>query len=165
MFLYLIPQYQPYVYFCSYISFCMEETLLRVSMHCEQHDDVIKLKHFPCHWSLRHRLPVNSPHKGQWRRALMFSLICDCTTVWINNRDAGDMRRHRAPYDFTVIANANYERIASRSEALFRTEDLWISETPSATHSGSQHDNHNPSVKKGMAPDKQQRTLPNPVSQ
>ena len=23
-----------------------------------------------------HRSPVNSPHKGQWRRALMFSLIC-----------------------------------------------------------------------------------------
>ena len=23
-----------------------------------------------------HRLPVNSPHKGQWHRTLMFSLIC-----------------------------------------------------------------------------------------
>ena len=27
-----------------------------------------------------YRSPVNSPHKGQWRGALMFSLIC----VWIN---------------------------------------------------------------------------------
>ena len=25
-----------------------------------------------------HRSPVNSPHKGQWRGALMFSLICAC---------------------------------------------------------------------------------------
>ena len=44
------------------------------------HDDVIKWKHFPCYWqSVRgiHRSPVNSPHKGQWREALMFSLICE----------------------------------------------------------------------------------------
>ena len=43
------------------------------------HDDVIKWKHFPRYWPfLRgiHRWPVNSPHKGQWRGALMFSLIC-----------------------------------------------------------------------------------------
>ena len=43
------------------------------------HDDVIKWKHFPRNWPFVrgiHRSPVNSPHKGQWRRALMFSLIC-----------------------------------------------------------------------------------------
>ena len=43
------------------------------------HDDVIKWKHFPCNWPFVrgiHRSPVKSPHKGQWRRALMFSLIC-----------------------------------------------------------------------------------------
>ena len=43
-----------------------------------QHDDVIKWKHFPRNWPfLReiHRSPVNFPHKGQWRGALMFSLI------------------------------------------------------------------------------------------
>ena len=41
------------------------------------HDDVIKSKHFPRYWSFvrgTHRSTVNSPHKGQWRRALMFSL-------------------------------------------------------------------------------------------
>ena len=43
------------------------------------HDDVIKWKHFPRYWPLLrgiHRSPVNSPHKGQRRGALMFSLIC-----------------------------------------------------------------------------------------
>ena len=48
------------------------------------HDDVIKWKHFPRNWSFVrgiHRSPVNYPHKGQWRGALMFSLIC----VWIND--------------------------------------------------------------------------------
>ena len=47
------------------------------------HDDVIKWKHFPHYWPFAwgiHRSPVNSLHKGQWRRALMFSLIC----IWIN---------------------------------------------------------------------------------
>ena len=42
------------------------------------HDDVTKWKHFPRYWPFVrgiHRSPVNSPHKGQWRRALMFSLI------------------------------------------------------------------------------------------
>ena len=39
------------------------------------HDDVIKWEHFPRYWPFVrgiHRCPVNSPHKGQYRRALMF---------------------------------------------------------------------------------------------
>ena len=43
------------------------------------HDDVIKWKHFPRYWPFVegiHRSPVNSPHKGQWRGAMTFSLIC-----------------------------------------------------------------------------------------
>ena len=70
------------------------------------HDDVIKWKHFPRYWPFVrriHRSPVNSPHKGQWRGALMFSLICVWINGWVNNRAAGDLRRHRAHYDVTVI--------------------------------------------------------------
>ena len=50
------------------------------------HDDVIKWKHFPRHWPLArgiHRSPVNSPHKGQWRGALMFSLIFARMNGWL----------------------------------------------------------------------------------
>ena len=50
-----------------------------------------------------HRSPVNSPHKGQWRRALMFSLICARINGWVNNCEAGDFRRHRTHYDVTVM--------------------------------------------------------------
>ena len=50
-----------------------------------------------------HRSPVNSPHKGQWRGALMFSLICTRINGWVNNDEAGDLRRHRAHYDVTVM--------------------------------------------------------------
>ena len=49
-----------------------------------KHGEVIKWKHFPRYWSFVRRIqrpPVNSPHKGQWRGALMISLIC----VWIND--------------------------------------------------------------------------------
>ena len=42
-------------------------------------DNVIKWKHFPRYspfvWEI-HRSPVDSPHKGQWRGALMFSWSC-----------------------------------------------------------------------------------------
>ena len=49
------------------------------------------------------RGPVNSPHKGQWRGALMFSLICARINGWVNNGEAGDLGRHRAHYDVTVM--------------------------------------------------------------
>ena len=48
-------------------------------------------------------VPVNSPHKGQWRGALMFTLICARINGWVNNREAGDLRRHRCHYDVIVM--------------------------------------------------------------
>ena len=49
-------------------------------------------------------------HKGQWRGALMFSLICPPPppppppiNSCVNNRDAGDLRRHHDHYDVTVM--------------------------------------------------------------
>ena len=65
------------------------------------HDDVMKWKHFPRNWPFVrgiHRSPVNSPHKGQWRGALMFSLICVWINNWVNNRETGDLRHYRAHY-------------------------------------------------------------------
>ena len=50
-----------------------------------------------------HRSPVNSPHKGQWRKALMFSLICTWINSWVNNREAGDLRRYRVHHDVIVM--------------------------------------------------------------
>ena len=70
------------------------------------HDDVIKWKHFPRYWPFArgiHRSPVNSPHKGQGRGALKFSLICVWINGWVNNREAGDLRRYRAHYDVIVM--------------------------------------------------------------
>ena len=41
--------------------------------------------------------------QGQWRGALMFSLICAWIDGCVNNREAGDLRRHRAHYDVIVM--------------------------------------------------------------
>ena len=74
------------------------------------HDDVIKWKHFPRYWSCVrgiHRSPVNSPHKGLWRGALMFSLICVGINGWINHREAGDLRSYCAHYDVSVMRLPN----------------------------------------------------------
>ena len=48
-------------------------------------------------------VPVNSPHKGQWRGALMFSLIYAWINDWVNNRQAGDLRRYCCHYDVNVM--------------------------------------------------------------
>ena len=71
------------------------------------HDDVIKWKFFPRYWPFVrgiHRSPVNSLHKDQWRGALMFnSLTCAWINDWVNNREAGDLRCHRAHYGVIVM--------------------------------------------------------------
>ena len=69
------------------------------------HDDVIKTT-FPCYWPFVqgiHRSPVNSPHKGQWHRVFMFSLVCSWINGGVNNSEAGDLRRHHTYYDFNVM--------------------------------------------------------------
>ena len=73
------------------------------------HDDVIKWKHFPRNWPFVrkiHRSPVNFPHKGQWRGALMFSLIYAWINDWANNREAGDLRRQHGHYDVIVMKHS-----------------------------------------------------------
>ena len=71
-----------------------------------RHDDVIKWKHFStllaiCAW--------NSPFTGEFpsqrllTRRFDVSLICDWINGWVNNREAGDLRLHRAHNGVTVI--------------------------------------------------------------
>ena len=69
-----------------------------------------QMETFPRYWPFVrgfHRSPVNPQHKGQWRGALMFSLIWPWINGWVNNRDAGDLGRHRAHYDVIVMVRNN----------------------------------------------------------
>ena len=45
----------------------------------------------------------STSHRGQWHRALKFSLICAWTNGWANKRDTSDLRYHHADYDVTVV--------------------------------------------------------------
>ena len=75
------------------------------------HDDVIKWKQFLRYWPFVRgiqRSPVNSPHKGQWRGALMSSLICARIYSWVNNREAGDLRRHPTHCDVIVMTGTRF---------------------------------------------------------
>ena len=86
--------------------------LLVLEILCSSHDDVIKWKPFPRYWPFVrgiHQSPVNSPHKGQWRWALKFSLICVWINCWVNNRKAGDLRCYRAHYDVIVMHKINFD--------------------------------------------------------
>ena len=65
-----------------------------------------------------HRSPVNSSHKGQWHGALLFSLICVWIKGWVNNREAGDLRRHRAHYDVTVMTTIVWRLCTHRWTAM-----------------------------------------------
>ena len=109
----------------------MDHLALSVPANTWYHNQVIHLPtalytvkhHLTCKWMIaswwRHQMetfsallalcagnspvPVNSPHKGQWRGALMFSLICARINDWVNNREAGDLRRHRGHCDVNVM--------------------------------------------------------------
>ena len=62
--------------------------------------DVIKCKHLAL-LALCHRwIPLTEVSNAElW----FFSLICAWTKRWVNNRETGDLRRHRAHCDVTVM--------------------------------------------------------------
>ena len=71
-------------------------------------------------------VPVNSPHKGQWRGALMFSLIWARINDWVNNRKAGDLRRHRGHCDVNVmILKIDGDTWTNLSIQLLSTKQTW----------------------------------------
>ena len=70
-------------------------------------------------------VPVNSPHKGQWRGTLMFSLIYAWINDWVNNREAGDLRRHRGHYDVIVMPHKNRPANACIRTVLNRQLTRW----------------------------------------
>ena len=79
-------------------------------------------------------VPVNSPHKGQWRGALMFTLICAGINDWVNNREAGDLRRHLDHYDVSVMrestSNNNGKWLVGQPLRIWvdiQNKPMWIS--------------------------------------
>ena len=85
---------------------------MKTSNTAKVHDDVIKWKHFPRSWPFVWELiGQNSHHKGHWREVLTFFLICAQTNGWVHNRDAGDLRRHRAHYGVIVMWTLSHQTL------------------------------------------------------
>ena len=84
-----------------YCRSCLEWNVLYFDQTWWRH----QMETFPHYWPFVrgiHRFLVNSPHKGQWRGAFMFSLICVWINRWVNNLEAGDLRCYHAHYDVIV---------------------------------------------------------------
>ena len=64
------------------------------------------------------------PHKGQWRGALMFSLICAWINGLVNNREDGDFRHHRAHYDVIVMFCSRQYRYTNVNASQFSSNSI-----------------------------------------
>ena len=88
------------------ISWCIFVRLWAINTTLVYHDDVIKWKHFPRNWPF-----VRGIHRSRWiphtkasdAELWFFCLICVWINDWVNNREAGDLRRYRGHYDVTVM--------------------------------------------------------------
>ena len=120
-----------------------EQPIWYFSVECNySHDDVITWRHFPHYWLFVrgiHRSPVNSPHKGQWCGALMFSLIC-ALNKWLSKQSwdwwfetpSRSWRRHcdwSVGIDKYFVVKLSYEMLpVHRQQHLFSTPErmfLW----------------------------------------
>ena len=80
-------------------------------------------------------VPVNSPHKGQWRGALMFSFIYAWINDWVNNREAGDLRRQDGHYDVIVMTGGSQgSRSSSRWQPLCWYRWITLKQEQSGRH-------------------------------
>ena len=77
----------------------------------------------PCKW--------NSPVTGEFpsqrpvTQSLIFSLICTWINSWVNNREAGDLRRHHAHYDVTVMYFPSCEAIREINNKITLRVSTW----------------------------------------
>ena len=62
--------------------------------------------------------------KGQWRGALMFSLIYAWINDWVNNREAGDLRRQHGHYDVIVMIRQFMPKAGSGFHVKWLKENL-----------------------------------------
>ena len=85
------------------------------------------------------RSTVNSPHKGQWRGALMFSLKCAWTDSWANNGHAGawwQRKCHQRPYNWLpLVFSADEKRVVIKTFLLVLClhvirREIWMSWCP-----------------------------------
>ena len=101
-------------------------------------------KKFPRYWPFVrgiHRWSVDFPHKGQWRGALVLSLICAWINAWVNNRGASDLRWAIAPIMTSLVLMSwqngpHFTVITIKFDFVFLYENCctWITIWPNCLH-------------------------------
>ena len=97
-------------------TFILYNQMLLISWRCKvYHNYVIKWKHFPRYWPI-----VRGIHQSRWNprarpvtRSFDVFFYLRLNNGWVNNRETGDLRRHRAHYDVIVIVRASNTIISS----------------------------------------------------
>ena len=75
-----------------------------------RHDDVMTWEGFPHYWPFswwRHQMETFSASLAICAGNSWFTLICARINGWINNREAGDLRRRCTHYDAIVMCKGN----------------------------------------------------------
>ena len=94
------------IYFGTYLP-----NLVRWTMPCiTRHDDVMTWEGFPHYWPFswwRHQMETLSASLAICAGNSWFTLICARINGWVNNREAGDLRRRCTHYDAIVMCKGN----------------------------------------------------------
>ena len=72
----------------------------------QHHDDVIKWKHFPRYWPFVRGIHRSGDFPAQRPVTRSFDVFFDLRPniqYWVNNREVGDLRRHRCQYDVNIM--------------------------------------------------------------
>ena len=72
------------------------------------------------------RSPVNSRTKASDAELWCFLWSAPWINGWVNNREAGDLRRHRVHYEVIVMCRAHYDVIIMRIRTLMRVIKMFI---------------------------------------
>ena len=116
----LLRQFPPFRYFPNFSTLSKQE---------------LAVEYYVYIWKVLPRSPVNSPHKGQWCGALMFSSICARINGWVNNGEAGDLRRHPVHCDVIVmVVGSNRLCIKQSSTKDITSYIIWTSADYNVDH-------------------------------
>ena len=92
--------------------------------HFQVHDDVIKWKHFPRYLPFVRRILLTKASDAE----LWYAFHLCLNKLWLDNGEAGDLRRHRAHYDvrhFNGERSVNMALLTMQIRQLSRTGNIF----------------------------------------
>ena len=97
---------------------------------------IIKWKHFPRYWPFVrgiHRSPGGFPSQRPVTRSFDVFFDLGLNDGWTNSRDAGDLRRHHAHYEVSVMCDL-YFVYYKNQVSVYNGDDLRYTQVPVCTN-------------------------------